>query len=1361
MRILHCLLFFLHFVFASRLLFSQQTANTNLLALHCPRKVIIDGNLEEWNYSGAILSCYDLSTLKDTHSVQSMAMYDENYLYLAFRFKDKTPLENQVDPVFDPQGGWKGDAVQVRLKTPSQILHFTTWYYTPKSLPWISIHVGLWNPSTPPYEDIQDGKKLGVKIAFKKDPSGEAYTEEVAIPWSFLQKQKPYLHEKLRCGLEFFWGRKNGKDWPEHRFADLINPGNPKREFFWDNPEAWGKLELVDSLPAAQKNPPFFSQPPSPSLPFSTQGQYAIHYTLEEDQHISLVIEDGSGKRIRNLIADVPRKKGKNTDFWDGKDDQGNEVPPGTYSVRGLCHRPFHLSYQFAFGNPGNPQWLTPDGKGGWLSNHENPFALTVDDRFVYVAAATAEGACALMALDLEGKKQWGIGRINGGMLARLGPYLYMVEEGCLSSYGVPPGEVRLYRFNAQEGSPVLFSGNSPYKLIGRFNAQVPPPPRDRLEKAYEEGSLDASWAQREVMGFASSLHFLYCSLYYEDKILVVDEEGRFVREIPVKKPTGLAVNKKGELFILGDKKIYKEDNKQGLIPVVESGLSAPVGLALDEEGNLYVSEWGKAMQVKVFSREGKFLGSIGKEGGRNASGRYDPEKMFLPWGIGCDPFGRLWVAEWDDAPRRISIWNKEGKLVKEFCGSTYYGSEGCMIDPTNPNFGILMGNGIELDWKKGLWRVNSVLHRELKSNALFGPLARGVSGEQMSQRIMISHSKKWLISGTQNYACISELTPSYTAKPKAAMGTVRYFLFGNSRLPQLIEKNLFLEGSALEWAKKSFPSLFLGDGWSHTQIGNYYGRGQIWNLFQFESSQKGYQLNNSFLWIDRNGDGLVQEEEIVLFPESFEEPLFSGAWWMPIVDRDLGLYWLALNQKGDLSCWAFPCYGFNEVGSPLYFLNKRKKIFSCSIKRSGDPPQGWCDSKGNILVIADPLLFFSSEGKLLWQYPDPWPGVHGSHYAAQSSPGRLIGPLYVLGSAEGENGIGEIFCLAGNLGERYLFTTDGLFVGSLFKDCRSAPDVLPQVPYRGMLLDNTTAGGESFGGEFFKNPEDGGYYLIGSVGDGRECAIVAKVEGLESVKKMVLSPIRVGRGEDRSANDQSKGNQKPLSLNIYPLKEPAWGNPSSGLFDWGNPNSIASFSFDQDHHAQASWTFDKDYLYIGWKEVADDSPLLNKGLDPTKLFKTGDALIFEIRSGEEAGNTEEVVQGDIRLLFSVFHEKFIAVLYRYKEEGTKNPVGFSSPIGTTYVDQVIPINDVKIVVERHPRSYSLYASIPLKALNFYPKPGKTYRGDFGVIYSDKNGLNDILRMFWSNKETGMVSDLSIEASIKPSAWGKFYIETQ
>ncbi|MGQ9575502.1 MAG: hypothetical protein ACUVUC_09300 [Thermoguttaceae bacterium] len=65
----------------------QQTNNHQLRAVPAVRAVTTDGKLDDWDLSGQILCCYDLAKLEKTHSVRAAAMYDADYLYLAFHFK--------------------------------------------------------------------------------------------------------------------------------------------------------------------------------------------------------------------------------------------------------------------------------------------------------------------------------------------------------------------------------------------------------------------------------------------------------------------------------------------------------------------------------------------------------------------------------------------------------------------------------------------------------------------------------------------------------------------------------------------------------------------------------------------------------------------------------------------------------------------------------------------------------------------------------------------------------------------------------------------------------------------------------------------------------------------------------------------------------------------------------------------------------------------------------------------------------------------------------------------------------------------------------------------------------------------------
>ncbi|MBC7328187.1 hypothetical protein H5T87_08760 [bacterium] len=1342
-------IFLISFLFSP--IFAQQTSNYELRIVPAPGQVIVDGNLNDWDLSGEILMCYDLSTLLNTHSVRVAGMWDTRFLYLSFHFKDTTPLLNHIDPKTRPGEGWKSDCVQLRILTDWDVpIHIDAYYYTDEKRPVMFIQYADMSSNKPPEKIISDGLEAGAIMAFKKDDDGKGYFQEMAIPWKLLRPSgQPYKPgESFRLGIECFWGDKTASRWYEHRVTDLINPEHPQREFFWMNSQAWGTARIMAEGHLQ----------PSPSIQqvsmiekwliqqYSTEGPVPIRYNLPEDGYVTLVIEKPDGTRVKNLISDYPRKKGENVDYWDGTDDNGHLVEPGEYRVRGLFHKDLDVLYEFAIGNPGNPPYDDPaSGRGGWLSNHASPMAVACDEEGIYIAAPFAEGATTVMKLDYDGQKQWGVGNINGGMLVTYRGYLYMLVGGPTIAWGGPPAnEVAIVRFDAKTGNYANFSDGKSMHTIATIPSQEnwfkPRPPEGEVVAKH---LFNAEWCQRQTMGLTVAKGKLYASLYYENKIVVVDpEEGKPIGEIAIPHPAGLASDRRGNLYALSDGKVVVIDAESGKItPLVKEGLSAPVGLACDAQGNIYVSDWGDAMCVKVFSPEGKFLRRIGKLGGRPLIGKYDPEGMFLPWGIAVDAKGRLWVAEYDNTPRRISVWDsRTGRLIREYCGSTWYGGMGVYINKFNPKQAFVMGNICDVDWDKGLWRVRGTLWRITNPRSIFGLNREG----QKMEVVRIKGRDLLIASGSGGFFCVAELKGDY-AKPLCAMGLVYSLYQGGARWPEIILKNLVPDPRKLEELQKKHPNAFNGMGSQYLDVAFMLGEPGV---------------RNQFIWVDENGDGLVQDDEIQFFnPDEFGGLRFSIYWRAAYNPKDLTVYAIS-DWNGRLRIWALPVERWNNVGAPVYDIKKAKLIVDQPILPQPEGPSEWADSKGNVLIDHLPLQMFSPEGKLLWSYPNDWPGVHGSHTAPQAKRGRLIGPLYVLGSGE-LKGIGEIFCMGGNMGERYLMTTDGLYIGSVFRDCRSAPDMLPDEPKRGMSVNDTTAGGEPFGGDFFLNPLDGNFYIVGPVSGGRECAIITRLVGLDTVRRLPTQRLVFSQEDYEKAMvflREKAGKQSfRNTLRVAEMKKQVSEVPNYDDFDWSDPR-VATLRFDPLHYASATWSYDESNLYLCFRDIRDDTPMINNGSDPLILFKTGDALEFELRV-QPNDNSAEIIPGDLRLIISVFQGKPIAVLYRYKVPGTEKPIEFTSPVTTTKIDQVKILEDAKIAIDRWGNSYGVRVVVPLSELGFKPEPGKTYRGDFGVVYSDKTGRTDELRMYWSNPVSGLVSDLALEANITPSAWGWFQLE--
>ena len=126
---------------AAENMIGRQTQNEGFFAVPAPRAVKIDGRLDEWDLSGQIWSYADTS-VRDTFSVKTAAMWDRENLYLSFVWRDPMPLNSTVDPAFDPSRGWVADAVQLRILAGKQPSWFTLWGFDKGTKP--AVHVEYW-----------------------------------------------------------------------------------------------------------------------------------------------------------------------------------------------------------------------------------------------------------------------------------------------------------------------------------------------------------------------------------------------------------------------------------------------------------------------------------------------------------------------------------------------------------------------------------------------------------------------------------------------------------------------------------------------------------------------------------------------------------------------------------------------------------------------------------------------------------------------------------------------------------------------------------------------------------------------------------------------------------------------------------------------------------------------------------------------------------------------------------------------------------------------------------------------------------------------------------------------------------------
>ena len=132
-----------------------------------------------------------------------------------------------------------------------------------------------------------------------------------------------------------------------------------------------------------------------------------------------------------------------------------------------------------------------------------------------------------------------------------------------------------------------------------------------------------------------------------------------------------------------------------------------------------------------------------------------------------------------------------------------------------------------------------------------------------------------------------------------------------------------------------------------------------------------------------------------------------------------------------------------------------------------------------------------------------------------------------------------------------------------------------------------------------------------------------------------------------------------------------------------------------------------------------------------------------------DAGRADPVA-GDERLLVTRQNGKIVAMLYRAVVPGTPATarVAFTSPVGRVLFDRVDDVSDA-VKLAQNGGDFTL--TVPLQTLGLDPTKGAV-RADFGVLRG--GGTHTTRRLYWSNKNADIVSNIPSEARLQPSQWG-------
>ncbi len=1087
-----------------------------------------------------------------------------------------------------------------------------------------------------------------------------------------------------------------------------------------------------------------------------------VRFTLKKPGFVTLVIEDQHGKRVRNLISETPFPAGANVVYWDGLDDIGRDpnaaahgvyhipgklVAPGTYRVNGLIRPQIDLRYEMTAYTNGNPPWSTADNSGEWLANHTAPSAVlfvpqgaapkrsvpggAAPGGQVLVGSEVSEGGSGLAWLDLNGRKLHGQLWVGG---VWTGAKLLARDDGRLPASGSKPlpgvyaytgavsdNELRLHQL-------VIATHKTDAPSDNRLGTGEDRPVVTPNFKFPDKNSAALS-------GLAVNNSLLVASLPKLKQLLFVDAAAQKVLgTVPLSDPRGLAFDRQGRLLALSGRQLLRFE--PGTNPVqlsalqvsnavigsslviVAQGLEDPQQMTLDAFGNIYISDRGSSHQVKVFSPEGKFLRAIG-DAGKPKVGPYNPNHMHNPNGITISSDGHLWVAETDKTPKRLSVWTLDGKLYKAFYGPSQYGGGGWLdpLDKTRFFYADEGGMELKLDWEKGTSEPVSLYYRpELDTLSL----PKTSEGRPPETPIHLNG---------QTY-----LTDAYNTSPTNGTSSAAIWLLRH--------------GVAVPVAA--------------------IGQANDWNMFGAKEAfiarlPAGANLSKDrvlFAWSDLNGNGKVEPDEVTT---ALGDTLSVNV--MPDLSIVTGTAMLFKPQR------------FTSHGAPIYDATKKTTLVPDTQVPTTSGGGQALHSKDNWTVLsvapkpyAPQSMGGAYQGQAMWSYPSVWPGLHASHIAPMPDRlGELIGTTRLLGTTVTPRGsdAGEIWAILGNKGNVYLFTTDGLFVATLFKDSRSAS--WSNIPaQRDMRLNDVSIGEESFWPSITQTT-DGRIYLVA----GNSSSIV-RVEGLEGIQRLPARSLQVtpeilqaAQADFVQTETQRQHTQGPNTLRVAILQTPP--TVDGKLDDWGGANWVTINTRmtqtgdwgSQEAKTQAAIAISGDRLYAAFK--TDDPNLLNNsGETLQNLFKTGGALDLMLGTDANADpKRNRALPGDLRLLVTQVKGKTVAMLYRPVVPGTTTQqVSFSSPLRTLKFDRVDDVSAQVVlanVAQTKPEktiSGNYEFSIPLAVLGLKPAAFQVIRGDVGILSG--NGFQTLQRVYWSNKASGLTSDVPSEAELTPQLWGKW-----
>ena len=1281
---------------------------------------VIDGKLDDWDLS-YMEPCYASEQTAARINGEWALMYDQNFLYVAGRMSlPGRPYKNEAMPT---DWFWQYDLFAFRLSADPRLPYPITHEQGEKNDR--VAHVSVWKNTEngQNYLHIIHGTRInidpnvnpeGSKVAIQTERTSE-YTVEMAIPWSALNV--------LGGKNPFKPGDKTAFVFDSRWLGGTIfsacfrqSPG----DFAFLNPGTWGQIEFCASSPGVRQRPPM--KKILADIAERNKEQVAtigvpIQIAVPDDNmKISVNILDKEGKVVRELVGAVPCSKGTFTAYWDGYDAWKNPVKPGDYKWGAYFHKGLEAEYAGSVGTSGSSAYNTLDGKGAWGGDHTNPVDCASDASGFYFLWSGAEAGKAIVKTDFSGKVLWRkTPFIRGGFgphyaLATDGKYVYITFGE--DKVGDNPVKIKhttyLFKMDATNGALVTWDDNRADRAI--FSAGLTPMPLSLCPMPINHGALTGKLApgityNPDCMGMAVAHGKVYMSSNNLGKIFIVD---------PL---TGKIA---GELDCAGAR-----------------------GINFDASGNLYaVAAPANHDPLIIRFEQGKGKGNV-----------IVPNNLEVPYDVAVDPKGQIFVSDQGHS-QQVKVFNGKGKIMASIGkkgGRAWQGKydQAALLHPT----------GLSIDHEGYLLVTESSLPKVFSrfsvpdgklQNRWYGPGVYWNSTWPMPDDP--KHVFYMLIEGIgRGHVKV----PTETGVPEAYwdLNHTPYAFVGNLEESMPQPEIVRATNNKLYLIKDTDPQavmLFEND------------------VLRPVSTWKWLNKEKRFdVWIDKNGDGLIQSEE-----KSSLDRTADGNRILTVADKTSALhmesngdlFFVSQNQilkipakpllQDGLIAWditkasiAVPTVmpgmkGFGQTwrtGILGIRLDNRKNLYTVfniatpgaggaydfpSKKIAKEMLEGMGHtSEFNAVKFAK----YDPEGKLLWMA------------GRKATAGAKAGEMYHFWNLAGI--VNDQYIAGGSeWGQIYFYTSDGFFVDAIMNNPADAP---APGPY--------TFGGETSGARVQYFPDLGELWAY-------SWSMAYRVKGFKGGKvegeQRVYGTVTMDKTYDKVA-DVDKAER---SMKIVPTKS----NLITSPLGW---NDIASSKVDHDGRklASARLAYDNKNLY-GRIDVTDASPMVNEADQSQLFFKGGDMAGIVLGPGRES---EEPGPGDIRIAAVMIKGSPKLMAMKQRTARKKAPFEYYTPAsGRVTFEYVGEVTGGQLKMEKTTTGYVATFAVPLSFLEFELMPRTTLRGDIDLRYSGngQRGVQAVSRNYLftpDNTRTTMTDDIPTEARLYPQYWSKVEVSEQ